>query len=200
MNCEFPKSALLDLGNGKYSTIIIEYPWVPQNCSHCKIFGHSRLKCHVVKDMDTRGSERIICSDHNGIRPATGYVDATGSTPASGFDSDVADIGDLITTPVKTGSDKYIKVNVADNPISRGGNRACRTGLGRANSGPGQNRVGSKLALFFRVKILTAQPALKTWLGGPNTLFKVKKIGPAGPYLAGPYWVEPNLARFFSGQ
>ena len=49
VKCEFPKSALLDLGNGKYSTIRIEHPWVPQNCSHCKIFGHSWLKCHVVK-------------------------------------------------------------------------------------------------------------------------------------------------------
>ena len=78
---------------------------------------------------------------------------------------------------------------------SRGGNRAGRAGLGRANSGPGQNRAGPKLARCFLAKILTAQPALKTEPVGPNSIFKAKKkirSGRAGPYRAG-----PNLARFF---
>ena len=57
----------------------------------------------------------------------------------------------------------------------RGGNRAGRAGLGRANSGPGQNRAGPKLARFFRAKILTAQPALKIGPVGPNSHFKAKK-------------------------
>ena len=86
----------------------------------------------------------------------------------------------------------------------RGGNRAGQAGLGRANSGPGQNRAGLKLARFFQAKILTAQPALKTRPIGPNSLFKAKNNsggpGRAGPYRAGPYRVGPNLARFFSGQ
>ena len=86
----------------------------------------------------------------------------------------------------------------------RGGNRAGRAGLGRANSGPGQNRVGPKLARFFRATILTAQPALKTGPVGPKCLSKAKKNsggpGRAGPYRAGPYRAGPNLARFFSGQ
>ena len=68
---------------------------------------------------------------------------------------------------------------------TRGGNRAGRAGLGRANSGPGQNRAGPKLARFFRVKILIAQPALKTGLVGPNSLFKAKKNS-GGPGRAGP--------------
>ena len=54
---------------------------------------------------------------------------------------------------------------------TRGGNRA-----GRANSGPGQNRAEPKLARFFRAKILTAQPILKTEPVGPNSIFKEKKI------------------------
>ena len=87
---------------------------------------------------------------------------------------------------------------------SRGGNRAGRAGLGRANTGPGQNRAGPKLARFFRANILTAQPALKTGPVGPNSHFKAKKNsggpGRAGPYRAGPYRAGPNLARFFSGQ
>ena len=111
LNCEFPRSALLDLGNGEFSTIRIEYPWVPQNFSHCKIFGHSRLKCHVVKE-----------SYHNGIGPSNGYVDTAGSVPINGSDSVFDGIGDLINTPVKAGSDKYIKVNVVDNPIRLSGN------------------------------------------------------------------------------
>ena len=87
-------------------------------------------------------------------------------------------------------------------PTSRGGNRTGRARLGRANNGPGQNRAGPKLARFFRAKLLTVQPALKTGLGGPNTLFKAKKnrAGRAEPYRAGPYRAGPNLARFFSDQ
>ena len=82
------------------------------------------------------------------------------------------------------------RVPLIINTLGRGGNRAGRAGLGRANSGPGQNRAGPKLARFFRAKILTAQPALKTGPVGPNSLFKVKKNsggpGPTGPYRARP--------------
>ena len=68
--------------------------------------------------------------------------------------------------------------------IERAGNRAGRAGLGWANSGLGQNRARPKLARFFRANILVAQPALKTGLVGPNSLFKAKKIraGRARPY------------------
>ena len=83
--------------------------------------------------------------------------------------------------------------------ISRGGNRAGRAGLGQANNGPGQNWPEPKLARFFRAKILTAQPALKTGPVGPNSLFKAKKNS-GGPGRVGPYRAGPNLTRFFSGQ
>ena len=78
--------------------------------------------------------------------------------------------------------------------IIRAGNRPGRAGLGRANGGLGQNRAWPKLARFFRAKILTAQPALKTGLVGPNSLLKAKKIR-AGQ--AEPYWAGSNLAHFF---
>ena len=79
------------------------------------------------------------------------------------------------------------KTKIIDIPIiSRGGNQAGRAEPGWANSGSGQNRAGPKLARFFRAKILTAQPALKTGPVGPNNLFKAKKnsgrSGRAGPY------------------
>ena len=74
----------------------------------------------------------------------------------------------------------------------RGGNRAGRAGLGRSNSGSGQNRVGPKLARFFRAKILTAQPALKTGPVGPNSLFKaIKNSG--GPGHTGPGQIWPGF-------
>ena len=47
MNCEFPKSILLDLGNGNFTTVRIEYPWVPQRRTNCRIFGHNSTKCSV---------------------------------------------------------------------------------------------------------------------------------------------------------
>ena len=81
----------------------------------------------------------------------------------------------------------------------RGGNRAGRVGLGRANSGPGQNRAGPKLARFFRVKILTAQPALKTGPVGPNSYFKAKKNsggpGHTGLGHTGPGQIWPGFFR-----
>ena len=49
VDCEFPKSVLLDRGNGSYFTIRIEYPWVPQCCSECKRFGHNLLNCQAKK-------------------------------------------------------------------------------------------------------------------------------------------------------
>ena len=70
-----------------------------------------------------------------------------------------------------------------------------RAGLGRANNGPGQNRARSKLARFFRAKILTAQPALKTGLGRPNTLFNAKKIGRTRPGHTGPSQIWPGFFR-----
>ena len=68
-----------------------------------------------------------------------------------------------------------------------------RGGAGRANSGSGQNRAGPKLARFFRAKILTAQPTLKTGSVGPNSLFKAKKNS------GGPGHTEPgqNWPCFF---
>ena len=61
------------------------------------------------------------------------------------------------------------------NMVDRAGNQAGWIGLGRVNSGIGQNRIGSKLTWFFSIKILVAQPILKTGLVGLNSLLNVKK-------------------------
>ena len=82
---------------------------------------------------------------------------------------------------------------------SRGGNRTGRIGLDRANSGPSQNRAESKLARFFRTKILTAKSALKTGQVGLNSHFKAKKNlgGPnrTGLGHAGPGQIWPGFFR-----
>ena len=104
VNCTFPKSALLDLGNGKYSTIRIEYPWVPQNCTHCKIFGHSHAKCQSVKDMVDNGKTNGM--DHTDMRPTQDFVDIADSTPAGRAVKAAENIDCLITSPGKAGNIK----------------------------------------------------------------------------------------------
>ena len=49
LSSKFPKAARLNLGNGKCTTIRIEYPWVPHNCSHCQVFGHKVSKFPLSK-------------------------------------------------------------------------------------------------------------------------------------------------------
>ena len=49
LSSKLPKTASLNSGNGKYTTIRIEYPWLPQNCSNCQVFGHKLSQCHVSK-------------------------------------------------------------------------------------------------------------------------------------------------------
>ena len=77
VNCTFPKSALLDLGNGKYSTIRIEYPWVPQNCTHCKIFGHSHVKRQGMKEMVDSKTNRLNHVDRRPDKDITVDVDSS---------------------------------------------------------------------------------------------------------------------------
>ena len=59
VDCEFPKSILLGLGNGKYSTISIEYPWTPQCCSNCKLFGHTLAQCLSIKKQVYKVKETV---------------------------------------------------------------------------------------------------------------------------------------------
>ena len=49
LSSKFPKAARLNLGNGKCTTIRIEYLWVPHNCSHCQVFGHKVSQCPFSK-------------------------------------------------------------------------------------------------------------------------------------------------------
>ena len=102
INCTFPKSALLNLGNGKYSSIRIEYPWVPPNCTHCKIFSHSHLKCQAVKEVVN--SAKSSHPDHVDMRPAKCYVDADESSPVRGTVN--LDADNQISTPNKSGNVK----------------------------------------------------------------------------------------------
>ena len=101
VNCTFPKSALLDLGNGKYSTIRIEYPWVPQNCAHCKIFGHSLVKCKGVKEKVNFGETH---QNHFDKGPAKDYIVDADSFPVNKAGNTAEEIDIHITTPGKAGN------------------------------------------------------------------------------------------------
>ena len=104
VNYTFPKSALLDLGNGKYSTIRIEYPWVPQNCAHCKTFDHSQVKCKGVKEKVQSGETTHL--DHFDKGPAKDYIVDADSSPVSKAVNTADDIVNHITTPGKAGNVK----------------------------------------------------------------------------------------------
>ena len=47
------------MGNGKFSTIKIEYPWAPQCCSNCKLFGHNLAQCHILKEQITKSGYSV---------------------------------------------------------------------------------------------------------------------------------------------
>ena len=125
MECEFPRSVLLDMGNGKFSNIRIEYPWVPQNCSHCKTFGHSRLKCQVVKKMG------LV---HNGTGTNTGYVNGAGSTTVEGPDIVDNPIGEPITNSNKVSTDGIRKFNGAGSRTMTGNTFECLATCGDISS------------------------------------------------------------------
>jgi hypothetical protein len=40
INSEFPSELDVDLGDGTFMEVGIEYPWRPLKCSHCNAFGH----------------------------------------------------------------------------------------------------------------------------------------------------------------
>ena len=81
------KSVLLDMGNGKFSTIKIEYPWAPQCCFNCKFFGHNLAQCHTMKEqirevgyrVKGAGKETIIIDD--GRKTTLAMTDGYGKVP-----------------------------------------------------------------------------------------------------------------------
>ena len=103
LKSNFPKAARLNLGNGKCTTIRIEYPWVPHNCSHCQVFGHKVSQCPFSKPTPALESGipsgRKIASQGNGekanadSRTKMHNVDTPGKELRDGVDSVVDSIG-----------------------------------------------------------------------------------------------------------
>ena len=101
MSSKFPTAARLNLGNGKCTTIRIEYPWVPHNCSHGQVFGHKGSQCPfskappVPKSGKPSGSK--IASHGNGekvnAKSKLHNVATPGVEMGDGFDSVVDSIG-----------------------------------------------------------------------------------------------------------
>ena len=92
-DCEFPKSILLDRGNGKYSNIRIEYPWIPQCCSECKRFGHSLVNCQVKKGPGNNNTNAGCVSESEKLADEKMDMQDTGGTKLlSGDTSDLIDV------------------------------------------------------------------------------------------------------------
>lgn len=58
---ELPKDLYIQCENGDWITILVEYDWKPQVCTHCKVFGHTNAQCPLLKssskpaDKDSKG-------------------------------------------------------------------------------------------------------------------------------------------------
>ena len=92
-DCEFPKSILLDRGNGKFSNIRIEYPWIPQCCSECKRFGHSLANCQVKKGPGNNNTNPGCVSEREKLADEKMDMQDTGGTKLlSGDTSDLIDV------------------------------------------------------------------------------------------------------------
>lgn len=58
---ELPKDFYIQCENGDWITILVEYDWKPQVCTHCKVFGHTNAQCPLLKssskpaDKDSKG-------------------------------------------------------------------------------------------------------------------------------------------------
>ena len=95
VDCEFPKSLLLDLGNGKYSKIRIEYPWAPQCCSNCKLFGHNVVNCHAMKRPSCKAGS-INPGNNENVAGEEGSAGARKDPPDTGEGSRKESTGDTL--------------------------------------------------------------------------------------------------------
>ena len=150
LNSEFPKSALLNLGNEKYTTIRIEYPWVPHSFSHCQVFGHKILHCSFFKATNTKPvPDNSNPSGSKGSRHANGeeaIVDSRArhhkvSNPIKdlneGVDSVIDSIRDCLSIVPPVTSDKTgVKVNGGDASLKRPGNTFEYLALSEASAPP----------------------------------------------------------------
>ena len=144
VDCEFPKFVLLDRGNGKYSTIRIEYPWAPQCCSNYKLFGHNLVHCHILKGQNGKhdttkygnsvneDGEEVIMADARKASLDTGAgsrKDSTGVTLDNATDSVVDSIADCRgatkLTITCTGEVNGANTGVDDHPKLPGNTFEC---------------------------------------------------------------------------
>ena len=144
VDCEFPKSILLDMGNGKYSTIRIEYPWAPQCCSNCKLFGYNLVHYHIVKGQNSKhdttksgnsvnedGEEIIMAYARKAslVMGAGSRKDSTGVTLVNATDSVVDSIADgrgaTKLTVTCTGEVNGANTGVDDHPKLQGNTFEC---------------------------------------------------------------------------
>ena len=139
-NSEFPKFALLNLGNGKFTTVRIEYPWVPHICSHCQVFGHKTFHCPISKETNAKMSlDSTNLSGYSGARHANGKGTIADSRagihkdlnqakdPDGGFEGIIDSISERLSIALPVISDKTeFKVDGGEtSPILTGNTFEC---------------------------------------------------------------------------
>ena len=121
------------MGNDKYTTIRIEYPWASHSCSHCQVFGHIILHYPFSKATNTKsvpnssnpsgskgsrhGNGEEVTSD-----PRTRHhkVSNPGKELNEGVDSVIDSIRDFSSVvPLGTSVKNGVKVNEGDASLKR---------------------------------------------------------------------------------
>ena len=133
-DCEFPKSILLDRGNGKYSTIRIEYPWAPKCCSECKRFGYNLENCQVKKGPNsmntTSNSENeagieLLVAEKKDMQDAGVRKRVTGDTNGSVVNSSVEDMDAIIPTIMYEEEVNRVAIDIGNHPKLHGNTFEC---------------------------------------------------------------------------
>ena len=133
-DCEFPKSISLDKGNGKYSTIRIEYPWAPKCCSECKRFGHNLENWQVKKGPNsmntTSNSENeagieLLVAEKKDMQDAGVRKRVTGDTNGSVVNSSVEDMDAIIPTITYEEDVNRVAIDIGNHPKLHGNTFKC---------------------------------------------------------------------------
>ena len=115
VDCEFPTSVLLDRGNGKYSTIKIEYPWAPQCCTECKLFGHNLVNCQVKNGPS---SGKVSTNPGNSKHEAVIRKDNHDAGEGMKLAADTSSVDSFAINPTVTRAEVGIRMDIEETKLA----------------------------------------------------------------------------------
>jgi hypothetical protein len=66
VDSEFPREIELDVDKEKQVVVAVEYPWVPDKCTNCKVFGHLSYACDK-KEIQRWQSKQVVKKDEEEV-------------------------------------------------------------------------------------------------------------------------------------